>query len=363
MIEYFIVPFCLFLFSLLSTFRNEKFGKVLVCFLYVILIFLYSLVCFRGNIDRDHQNYLNIYSYIVNGINYNIEFTFTYLSVFINYLKLNPTFIFIIFGLFGVTLKIRAIYKFSQTYNTLFYLCLLVYTCSYLFLHEMTQIRIGVACGFFLLSILYYADNKKLKSFLLILVSACFHISSLMGLIIFSLSNNKIGNKEKIISYLMFFISLIFAFTKLSFFTLILNHIPIDIIQMKLTHYADEDVTRTINIFNIQFFVYIVVLFILYEFSGRLYLTSKYAPIISRVFYLSIISKLLLSSTPIFAMRVSEFYAVTSIFVMPLILYAFKSKYISFFIPVIISILLLVNFILIQKILLPYEYFTYSSPL
>ncbi|WP_232322004.1 EpsG family protein [Photobacterium jeanii] len=332
--------------------------------LLVLIFYIYTLVCFRGNIDRDYQNYLNIHSYLTNALDYNVEYSFKIISNLVNMFSLNPIAIFIVYGAIGCTLKLIAIYRYSSGSSVLFCTAFLVYSCGYLFLHEMTQIRIGVASGFFLIALIEFANNNRFRSFLLVALASLFHMSALLGLVIFLYRENKITPKELIIYTAIYLGSLILVVFNLSSLGLSwLSYVPIDFVQIKVQHYFSDGVERVINVLNIQFFVYSSVCFLALFFSDRLQEISRVSPIAIRVFYLSIISKLLLSSTPILGFRISEFFAVTEIYLIPLLLYLFRPKSLSVLIPVLIALLSFVNFIYVQEVLKPYEYFTYSGTL
>ena len=67
---------------------------------------------------------------------------------------------FLIYALLGVSLKIFAIKK----YSLLPFFSTFTYVCLYFILHEMTQIRAGVAAAIFLLALQDIKD-KNLKSY------------------------------------------------------------------------------------------------------------------------------------------------------------------------------------------------------
>ncbi|WP_430472317.1 EpsG family protein [Vibrio furnissii] len=335
------------------------FYGLLIFFLYVLI-----LVCFRGPIDRDYNNYLNIYSYLDKGVNYVIEPTFILSYFVIDHFSLKPEMIFVFYGIIGVSLKYFAALKFSNGNGTLLILAVLTYSSGYLFLHEMTQIRVGVACGFFLISILYYADNKKLHSLVLILVATLFHFSSILALVIFIFGNEKIKRNEKVVFYVVYISSVfIVSFDFSRYLLYFISNIPVSFVQEKALHYFSSISERNINLFNIHFIIYSFVAFISLNYSDTINAKSKCSPVLIRLFAFSLLSKLIFSSIPILSFRVSEFYSVVEIFVIPLLFYLFRPRSFSIFIPIIISLMLFVNYIFFQEIIKPYEYITYSSSL
>ena len=148
--------------------------------LFTVALLLIFIAGFRPiGLDRDSPDYVILLNYVSL---LNIPFSQA------NFLDIEPAFwmlveinrvlfssnertFFLIFAIIGVSLKILAINRLSS----MPFLSLLAYICLYFVLHEMTQIRAGVASGIFLLAIqdIVNRNLKKIhyKSFICIIVS------------------------------------------------------------------------------------------------------------------------------------------------------------------------------------------------
>lgn len=93
MIIYNIIFFSILTLSL-PTFYSLHKTKLSNVIYFAISILLIMFAAFRGDIDRDHQNYINIYGYILNGQLYLIEPTFIYSLIFLNGLQTIIIFIY-----------------------------------------------------------------------------------------------------------------------------------------------------------------------------------------------------------------------------------------------------------------------------
>lgn len=138
--------------------------------LYIILVI--CLVCvagFRsGSTLPDYATYAGYYSNVVAGqLSYFIEISFVLLAKLSNIILAdNSIVLFVIYAIIGVSLKTYAIKKLTP----LFFLSLLIYISNYFILHEMIQIRAGVATAFILLSIVPLYDRSIKNSNIMILV-------------------------------------------------------------------------------------------------------------------------------------------------------------------------------------------------
>lgn len=82
------------------------------------------------------------------------------------------------FAFVGITTKLIAISSLSKYY----YLSLIAYLSSYFFLHDYTQIRAGVASGFFLIS-LNDLNTRNFKPYMIkTFIAISFHISAIVML-------------------------------------------------------------------------------------------------------------------------------------------------------------------------------------
>lgn len=138
------------------------------------------------------------------------EPSFTLLSSFLRSFSLGVNSLFMVYALISVPIHLTALWRLSKRPL----LILTIYISYYYMMHEMVQIRAGVAAGLFLWAIYFYVNNKKTYSLIAILAGAFFHYSAIAGLIIFLL-NNKLPQWQKIVLYSIVPIGIIFYFAQI----------------------------------------------------------------------------------------------------------------------------------------------------
>lgn len=268
--------------------------------------------------SADHINYVDKYHEIIKGDHELIEVSFIFFSYLSYWILGNALVLFIIYAFIGVSLKFVAIKQLSN----LWFLSIIIYLGNFYILQEMTQIRVGVATGFFLLSIkpIYERDWKK---FLLFFGFAfLFHYSALIMLPLWFLpsKSNKIWLIVSIpIAYVIYFLGVdLFSIS-----------IPIPAIQEKLDIYNSlqglgTDWMDEINVFNLVFLVKVVIFYFLLWKYDTIAKHNKYFPILMRVYCLSLFVFPALGAFPVAAFRVSEFYGIVEIILYPLLIYSTK---------------------------------------
>lgn len=127
------------------------------------------------------------------------EPSFTLICSFINSLSFGVNALFLTYATISVAIHLSILWKLSKEFS---FTILTVYLSYYFMMHEMVQIRAGVAAGFFLWAIYYYVNQNKMASLFFILIAILFHYSAAVGLIIFLLNDN-ISNWQKYILYLI----------------------------------------------------------------------------------------------------------------------------------------------------------------
>ena len=253
---------------------------------------------------------------------------------------------FLIYALLGVSLKIFAIKK----YSLLPFFSTFTYVCLYFILHEMTQIRAGVAAAIFLLALQDIKD-KNLKSYLVkTMVANMFHYSAIIMLLVYPIKPNKINIK---VSFMFPIIGLFFAFFKnifLSIFSTMTSVLP-KYLSHKIDLYIsllNVGIYSDINIFN---FFYTSLLFIYYlSLLNYRRMKAEYDIIFIKILGIMLFMFYFLSFLPVFAYRVSKFFGVVLIFLIPHILLAIKQKTIAS-IPIVILLLSYFTFIMVMRTL------------
>lgn len=333
----FIVLILFFIITVIACFPPET--RILRITFFLLLAFLLIIIAgFRpGESFRDYDMYVWMFENQSDAI---VEPAFLILSSFcLNIFGNNTIYIFIIFACLGVSLKFIAIKQLT----TLWFLSVLIYFSHFFILHEMTQIRAGVASSLLLLCVKPIHD-RNLKHFLLFsLLAFSFHYSALMILPLWFL-NLKPHKKWLIIlipiSYLLFFLGI----------NLIMS-IPIPGISEKIAIYQQlyelgGDEWTNINLFNLVFLTRIAIFYFLIYKYDLILSYNKYFPILMKIYCVSLVSYPILATIPAIATRINELYGIVDIILIPFINYTFKPVYFSKALVVIIglSLLLIVLF-------------------
>ncbi len=168
--------------------------------IFSLVILLALLAGFQDtNVSKDYLNY----QYVFDNVYYITNHNYLYLITF------EPGFIAIVFffrTLFSTNygVAIMVFYAFCSLIIKLFvikklsinpYLSLLFYFSYFFLFHEMTQIRIGLASAFFLLSLFSFLKGNKLAFIGWILIATCFHYSAIFYLFLL-IFNTKSLNKS-----------------------------------------------------------------------------------------------------------------------------------------------------------------------
>jgi len=267
--------------------------------------------------------------------NYALYLTYSNLSIFdkepmfgllkyINSILFNSeaqTF-FIMFAILGVTLKIVAIMRLSL----LPLLSIITYISLYFVLHEMTQIRAGVAAGFFLLAIPDIVNRNKKKFLIKIFLASLFHYSAIVMIFTYFINAKKIN----LAYYLIFpLVGFLFASEKelsLFFIEFVTNLLP-DFLSSKINLYLLLMGSGTYDHINIFNFYYTSLVFIyLLSLSNYKMFKSEYDLLMIKILGIMLTLFYLLSALPVLAFRVSELFGVVLIILIPHMLLLFKQK-------------------------------------
>jgi hypothetical protein len=255
--------------------------------------------------------------------------------------------VFLTFSALGVSLKLTAIKK----YSTNFYFSLLFYYSYFFFLHEMTQIRAGVAIGILMFTITDIYKRNIYKFIGKVLIASTFHISSLIFLPMYFLNSKKINVKVYLsVLIITFFIGVTRA---VNVFTIIPGFSSMN---QKLTAYQTlNSIFDEVNLLNSTNIFYLLVLTVLLIFHNQLSQVSKYAIINFKIFFFAVTSLFFFSSVPPLAWRISELFSVFIIFNVAYLIELIRPKYaISLFLIIIIFMLFNMN-LFKQHIVNPYH--------
>ncbi|MEO8414883.1 MAG: EpsG family protein [Ginsengibacter sp.] len=230
--------------------------------------------------------------------------------------------IMLFFAFASVSIKIFVIDRFSINP----YLVILLYFSSNFIVHEMTQIRIGLASAIFLISLIFYFKNNYKAYIAIILLASLFHYSAL-GYLVLLLFNKTTFNRYIYTALLI--LSIVLAFIKLPLSNLVGGVFSAVDSSGKLGTYStiieynladDVKVFNVINLAKIFCSVYLMYLVPKYELlkDSRLIFFLKCN-------ILSIFALSFFSGVPLIAFRISELYGILSMFT-----FAYLAKYLPF---------------------------------
>jgi hypothetical protein len=323
----------------LFSFFKYKTNKITQSFI-LLVILLILLAAFRdGDAVRDYSAYVWMYRNASVSLK---EISFSIIAWLVKYVfNDNVIFLFLIYAILGVYLKTKVITELTA----LCFLSLVIYISNFYILHELTQIRVGVATGFLLICIkpIYERDLRKF-----ILFASCaviFHYSALPIYFLWFLKSERI-NKYFYAVIIPF--SYIFYFLHIDLIKLFIQFIPIAYVQQKYATYVQlqkiaADATK-VNIFNYVFLVKCLIFYIILWKSNLIKAQNRYITLLLKIEALSLASFILFSAMPVFSWRISELFGVVEIILIPLIYYVFKQKLFSTFIVTFIGLcILLIN--------------------
>ncbi|EPK8021202.1 EpsG family protein [Providencia rettgeri] len=323
-------------------------------FLFILATLLILAATLRPpGIDRDSLTYIDMINRPIAELWFQ-EPTFILLVSINKYIFNNSYIIFFFsYALLGVSLKIIAISKIDK-YK---WFGVFTYLFLYFTLHDLTQIRAGVASGFFLLSI-YYIDKSKSKAFVFSLLSVIFHYSAILGFIIYCFSTKKIN---KLFYVILVIVSLLISILlSQDIIVTIASYLP-DFLSHKVNTYVyllnNSGQWSEINQFNLYYLSLIYIFLVQLYFTKNVKSNEKFNNskgysdiVILKTMMLMIVSYYILVPIPVLAGRVSEFYGIVLICFIPQFLSNFrKNKYI------ILPILFLVVIISYRGLRLNYE--------
>ncbi|MBD5440358.1 MAG: EpsG family protein [Treponema sp.] len=276
----------------------------------------------------DAETYIQIYDLVNSNVKVNQEITFVIACKLIYNLGLGVRMLFVLYGTITLYLKIKSI-----TSNTIFpYLSFLLYFSCWFVLHDVYQIRVGVAIAFFYFSIPYLRDKRWKEYIIISFVASLFHIQALLMFFLILIPKKKINLYTAIGALAVVFFAYTFYFFQIDVLKIcisILSHTGIPRIE-QLNYYYDVARSGILDLGKINAFSPIVLtrlfitLFLLFQYK-KLNSVKNY-PLLIRILVFSFSIRMFAYPIPVLGMRVYEFFTSIDIFVFPLLLTIFKEK-------------------------------------
>lgn len=310
----------------MAAYLNSKINifKLKQIIFYSLGITLFTIAAFRKiGTDADSLNYQSLFNNYENLNLIKIEPTFLFFSWIIhNFLFSNVNLLLIIYAAFGVSLNILAIKSLSPFWL----LSLFVYFTHFFFLHEMTQIRAGVASGLLLLSLKFIYEQQLKKFVLLSTLAFLFHYSAIVIFPLYFLNTKKI---KPLLIFCLIITAYCLNFFNTNFIRLI-EMIPIASLQYKISFHrqlvaisSSYDQIKVFNVFQILHLFYISIFLWKAEILQE---KNPYSILLIKLYAISICFLVIFSDIPTLAFRLSELIGIIEIILIPFLLYIFKPK-------------------------------------
>jgi len=295
--------------------------------LFTVALLLIFIAGFRPiGLDRDSPTYVSLLNIPFSQANFLDKEPTFWMLVEINRVLFssNERTFFLIFAIIGVSLKILAINRLSS----MPFLSLWAYICLYFILHEMTQIRAGVASGIFLLAIQDIV-NRNFKNYLIkTFLAVMFHYSAIIMLPLYFLNPKRINYALFLTLPILGIILGILTKNEMRYLIEISSEFLPEFIGVKINTYLSLLEMGLFNRLNIIRHYLIAGLLGTYYF---LLLNTKYLKFNLDLIMIKILGIMLflfysLLAVPVFAGRISEFLGVVLIILIPHIALMFKQK-------------------------------------
>lgn len=278
-------------------------------------------------LDNDSVNYQNALLSFQNGVTDISEPAFIFFAWIDSFLfNDNIHGLFFLYALVSIPTNMVAIYKYSKAPL----LSLLVYTCLYFVLHNLTQIRVGAAAAIFLLAIPDLISGNKKNYIIKVFIASMFHFSSVILIPLVLLSNKKLNAKFFVFSPL---VALLFILVAGDIYTILIHLfsiVPAPIGPKAINYVLNLQLFGRFDNVNVFSKITLCTLFFFALYSFALFKSDK--PNESDIIYFKIMSIMLtvfyfLSSVPVLASRSFELLGVSLIFSLPALSFRFKQKW------------------------------------
>lgn len=328
------IPFYLGIMIYSSLLRNRIFYKI-----FLIIILSSIAVLFSYNYAPDTINYrilANKFTFddLSSAAQWaNVEPGYVFISAVFNALDFHYIWVFWLISFLAISIKVSLITSFKENH---FYI-LLAYISYFFILHEMIQMRISVGIAFAIYAIKVMSDNKFLKGNLLILIGCLFHYS-ILGVAIFNIF--KIYKPSLTTMWFVLFsvitITLILDFSFREFTEYYLRYLPF---FERYAIYKFEGLGIA-ALFRPKFFLILILLIIIsIVYSLKRQNIDNFQLFCIYSIFTSMLIYIIFFDIQQVQVRMSELFLFPVIFLIPMIIDAFKQKKL-------VSTIVIISFIL-----------------
>jgi hypothetical protein len=312
-------------FSLITALSLGYFYKFQKLSYWICIIFLIIIAGFRSETCcMDYDIYVEYYHNIANIPITFLEPTYFVISWLSRVLFGSVAGVFLIYSILGVSLKGIAFVRLTKYYS----ITLILYFGSFFLLHEMTQIRVGVASAFLLLSIPSIADKKPRDFLMYLFLGSLFHYSFLIFGFVYFLKSDKLNPYIYLGMVIFAFIAFACGLNLASLF----QFFRLGFISEKINAYKSmlaDGYHADIMILNPLLMLRIFVLSVLiykWEFFQE---KNKNAVILIKIYAFSIFFFIAFADLPVLAGRLSQLFGIVEIILVPFVIYLITPAYVA----------------------------------
>ncbi|MDB5022137.1 MAG: hypothetical protein JWQ28_3264 [Pedobacter sp.] len=325
------------LFLLIAVLSAGYFFKVQKESYWTCIVMLMVIAAFRSEAsNEDYHFYLEYYDDISR-----IPFTFLEPTYFViakisSFVFHGPIGVFIIYSILGTGLKGVAFLRLTKYYS----ITLILYFCSFFLLHEMTQIRVGVASGLLLLSLPSIVD-RKWKHFLgYMVVGILFHYSFIIFSFCYFLDTKKINAPL----YLGVIVGTYVAVLAGLNLTVIFEFIKLGFISAKIETYKlllEQGIFGSILLLNPLLLLRFLILSFMIWNNDILMEKNRYSILLMKIYAFSIFFFIAFADLPVLAGRISQLLGIVEIILVPFVVYILNPKYLAAALAIIFGMLIM----------------------
>ena len=252
------------------------------------------------------------------------EPTYIYMSRFFLSFGFGVSAIFIAYAIIAIPMKLITLWKTTPYVFT----AMIVYIGIYYPLHDVVQIRCGVAVAFLLWAMVPLAKRQYFSATLLTICAILFHYSSVAFIPILVVGNMKVGKYWKYLLGAAIPICLALYMVHVS----AVSFIPSSLVEGKLDLYRDMSESGGLDEYvpykQIPFFAEFILLYIFIFFYDTIEKHCIYAPILIKILVLELGCMIMFAQIPVLGARLHELFGMFNVIAYTCCMYCIKPQYV-----------------------------------
>jgi hypothetical protein len=298
-----------------------KKSKIIKLFFYISVVLFVGL---RGNVGTDTHRYIEAFKYGISDVFSSdifslrlpySEYGFILLNSIVKTFTNNYNILFIIIAL----LTYYFIFSSLNYYSKYFYIGFLVYFLRFMLLRDFNQIRAGLAISIVIYAIRFISKKKLIKYLFWIIIASSIHISTIIALPFYWISQIKFQKKHILF---LIILSIIVNFTS---FPILLAKYVFDLFSLG-TSYVTGSLAYSSGLDNPVIWYQLLILIMYSFFEKILSIKQKEYYIIRNLYLFSILFLIIFNDLAVIGGRLSTIFATLEIFIIPSLFYVFKNK-------------------------------------